>query len=474
MGIDLQNYLIIISFIVFAVVCIIFLYRKNSKKSSDNELKEKSIEGLNFQIDLLKKEIESKESLHKQEISNKEILIGEKEKNFQSLLNQKEDQITQILNEKQEQIENLKIERNNIIEQLKEYLGKEFENTSNQTLDNVSDNFRKQFENYFENKNKIATQNLEEMINPIEQLMNDLKSTNLNFVKTYKEDFTNFGSVLSDVKSTHEKAISETSKLTNALKGSSQSAGRWGEEKLKNILDMNGMTEGIDYEMQITSDDGLRPDCIINIPGDLKLVIDSKVSIQDYLSAVESTDETARNIYFQKNASKIRNHMQSLSKKKYWEQIKGSLDQVVMFIPEESIYSSALQNDRKLYQDSFASKVVILGPINLLVMIKMIVNMWAMQKQSKDISKIIEIGSDLFKRIQTMTSHISGLGENIQKTSNSYNKFIGSMDTKFFPKVEELSKFYPSLEDKNKKQPKYVEDNTRQSSKLLDIETNKK
>ena len=166
--------------------------------------------------------------------------------------------------------------------------------------------------------------------------------------------------------------------------------------------------------------------------------------------------------------------MQSLSKKKYWEQIKGSLDQVVMFIPEESIYSSALQNDRKLYQDSFASKVVIVGPSNLLVMIKMIVNMWAMQKQSKDISKIIEIGSDLFKRIQTMTSHISGLGENIQKTSNSYNKFIGSMDTKFFPKVEELSKFYPSLEDKNKKQPKFVEDNTRQSSKLLDIETNKK
>ena len=80
MSIDLQNYLIIISFIVFAVVCIIFLYRKNSKISSDNVLKEKSIEGLNFQIDLLKKEIESKESLHKQEISNKEILIGEKEK----------------------------------------------------------------------------------------------------------------------------------------------------------------------------------------------------------------------------------------------------------------------------------------------------------------------------------------------------------------------------------------------------------
>ena len=79
----------------------------------------------------------------------------------------------------------------------------------------------------------------------------------------------------------HEKAISETSKLTNALKGSSQSAGRWGR-KIKNILDMMNMSEGVDYDMQATTDEeGLRPDCIVNIPGDLKLAVDSKVSIQD-------------------------------------------------------------------------------------------------------------------------------------------------------------------------------------------------
>ena len=467
MSIDLQNYLIIISFIVFAVVCIIFLYRKNSTKSSDNELKEKSIDGLNFQIDLLKKEIESKESLHKQEIVNKENLIDEKEKNFQSLLKQKEDQISQILKEKQEQIENLKIERNNIVEQLKEYLGKEFKNTSNQTLDNVSHSFRKQFENYFENKNKITTQNIEEMINPIEQLMNDLKSTNLNFVKTYKEDFTNFGSVLSDVKSTHEKAISETSKLTNALKGSSQSAGRWGEEKLKNILDMMNMSEGVDYEMQTTTDeDGLRPDCIVNIPGDLKLAVDSKVSIQDYLSAMESNDEAEKNIYLQKNAAKIRNHMQTLSKKEYFKKIKGSLPEVLMFIPEESIFYSSLQNDKKLYQDSLKSNIIIVGPTGLLMMVTMIKKMWSSHKQSKEVSKIVDIGAELFKRFQTMSSHIVSLGDSIEKTSNNYNKFIGSMDSKVLPKFEEISKFYPStIKDKNKK-PKFISDSVRKSSKL--------
>jgi DNA recombination protein RmuC len=162
--------------------------------------------------------------------------------------------------------------------------------------------------------------------------------------------------------------------------------------------------------------------------------------------------------------------MQSLSKKKYWEQIKGSLDQVVMFIPEESIYLSAMQHDRKLFQDSFSSKVVIVGPSNLLVIIRLVVNMLGMQKQSKDISKIIEIGSELLRRIQTMTAHITGLGENIQKTSSSYNKFIGSLDTKFFPKVEELSNFNPSIENKNKKLPKHVDDNTRQSSKLIETE----
>ena len=466
MNLTSQSFSFIIIF--FLVVCIIFLWFRKSKSNSSDPSQEGAIEDLKLENNSLRKDIENKDSLYHQEISNKEILMQEKEKNFNSLLKEKDEQINQALKEKQEQIENLKIERDNIVEQLKEYLGTQFQNTSNKTLDNVSNSFREQFENFFENKNKLATKNLEEMINPIEQLMTDLKSTNLNFVKSYKEDFTNFGSVLSDVKSTHEKAISETSKLTNALKGSSQSAGRWGEEKLKNILDMMNMSEGVDYDMQATTDEeGLRPDCIVNIPGDLKLAVDSKVSIQDYLSAMETNDEAARNIYLQKNAAKIRNHMQALSKKEYFKKIKGSLPEVLMFIPEESIFYSSLQNDKKLYQDSLKSNIIIVGPTGLLMMVTMIKKMWASDKQSKEVSKIVDIGSELYKRFQTMSSHIASLGDSIEKTSSNYNKFIGSMDSKVIPKFEEISKFYPSaIVDKNKK-PEIISDSIRKSSKLI-------
>ncbi len=466
MNLNSQSFLLII--ISLLIVCIIFLWFRNSKSNISDPSKESAIEDLKLENNSLKKDIENKDNLFQQEISNKENLMQEKEKNFNSLLKEKDEQISQALKEKQEQIENLKIERDNIVEQLKEYLGTQFQNTSNKTLDNVSNSFREQFENFFENKNQLATKNLEEMINPIEQLMTDLKSTNLNFVKTYKEDFTNFGSVLSDVKSTHEKAISETSKLTNALKGSSQSAGRWGEEKLKNILDMMNMSEGVDYDMQATTDEeSLRPDCIVNIPGDLKLAVDSKVSIQDYLSAMETNDEAARNIYLQKNAAKIRNHMQALSKKEYFKKIKGSLPEVLMFIPEESIFYSSLQNDKKLYQDSLKSNIIIVGPTGLLMMVTMIKKMWASHKQSKEVSKIVDIGSELYKRFQTMSSHIASLGDSIEKTSSNYNKFIGSMDSKVLPKFEEISKFYPSaIGDKNKK-PKIISDSVRKSSKLI-------
>ncbi len=466
MNLTSQSFSFIIIF--FLVVCIIFLLFRKSKSNSSDPSQEGAIEDLKLENNSLRKDIENKDSLYHQEISNKEILMQEKEKNFNSLLKEKDEQINQALKEKQEQIENLKIERDNIVEQLKEYLGTQFQNTSNRTLDNVSNSFREQFENFFENKNKLATKNLEEMINPIEQLMTDLKSTNLNFVKSYKEDFTNFGSVLSDVKSTHEKAISETSKLTNALKGSSQSAGRWGEEKLKNILDMMNMSEGVDYDMQATTDEeGLRPDCIVNIPGDLKLAVDSKVSIQDYLSAMETNDEAARNSYLQKNAAKIRNHMQALSKKEYFKKIKGSLPEVLMFIPEESIFYSSLQNDKKLYQDSLKLNIIIVGPTGLLMMVTMIKKMWASHKQSKEVSKIVDIGSELYKRFQTMSSHIASLGDSIEKTSSNYNKFIGSMDSKVLPKFEEISKFYSSaIVDKNKK-PKIISDSVRKSSKLI-------
>ena len=466
MNLNSQSFLFFI--ISLLVVCIIFLWFRKSKSNSSDPSKESAIEDLKLENNSLKKDIENKDNLFQQEITNKENLMQEKEKNFNSLLKEKDEQISQVLKEKQEQIENLKIERDNIVEQLKEYLGTQFQNTSNKTLDNVSNSFREQFENFFENKNQLASKNLEEMINPIEQLMTDLKSTNLNFVKTYKEDFTNFGSVLSDVKSTHEKAISETSKLTNALKGSSQSAGRWGEEKLKNILDMMNMSEGVDYDMQATTDEeGLRPDCIVNIPGDLKLAVDSKVSIQDYLSAMETNDEAARNIYLQKNAAKIRNHMQALSKKEYFKKIKGSLPEVLMFIPEESIFYSSLQNDKKLYQDSLKSNIIIVGPTGLLMMVTMIKKMWASHKQSKEVSKIVDIGSELYKRFQTMSAHIASLGDSIEKTSSNYNKFIGSMDSKVLPKFEEISKFYPSaIVDKNKT-PKIISDSVRKSSKLI-------
>ena len=138
-----------------------------------------------------------------------------------------------------------------------------------------------------------------------------------------------------------------------------------------------------------------------------------------------------------------------------------------MFIPEESIFYSSLQNDKKLYQDSLKSNIIIVGPTGLLMMVTMIKKMWASHKQSKEVSKIVDIGSELYKRFQTMSSHIASLGDSIEKTSSNYNKFIGSMDSKVLPKFEEISKFYPSaIVDKNKK-PKIISDSVRKSSKLI-------
>ena len=162
--------------------------------------------------------------------------------------------------------------------------------------------------------------------------------------------------------------------------------------------------------------------------------------------------------------------MSSLSKKKYWDRLDSSVDLVIMFVPGDNFLQAALQEDSQLFNDALNSKVIITGPQMLYATLKTFSLMWSKDKQTREADKIIEIGRDLYRRVQIMTGHISSLGENIRRTGNSYNSFIGSMDTKFFPKASELDSFYPELKEKKIKKPQLVENAIKESSKIVAIE----
>jgi DNA recombination protein RmuC len=429
---DISVLINLIPFLLLAFIIFRVLFVKKDNPEFQDKINELTAEN-----GILK---EKNESL---KLTYEEKIIG-----FQRLLDEKQNAIDILLNDKNEQIENLKNERSSVIEDVKNFLGKDFQATSHNVFDKANKKLFSQFENYFESKNKLAKKDIEGIVNPINEVLNQLTDANKSFADTYQRDFSTIESLVGQTQKTMEQTILETAKLSTALKGSTKSAGRWGEEQLRRILEMSQMSEHSDFIEQDTISDGSRPDVIIRLPGERQIVIDSKASVKDYIESLETDDPAARKILLSSHAQKIRNHMQGLSKKKYWDSLDGSVDMVVMFVPGENFLNAALQEDPQIFQEALKSKVLIAGPQNLFVTLKTMGMMWSKDKQSREAGRIIEIGKELLRRVQNMTGHLSILGENIRKTGKSYNSFIGSMDRKFFPKASELSEFYPELEEK--------------------------
>lgn len=444
-------------FISFLIpFCYLLLKLKDLNKS--NKLLKEHISQLLLDIEVLKEKNKNLEAVNLDKISS-----------FQNLLDEKKAVLESVIKDKNQQIIDLKNERTSVLDDVKDFLGKDFQTTSNNAYDKANKKLFSQFENYFESKNNLAKKDMEGLVKPINKVLDQLKDANKDFAETYQRDFGNIESLFGENRKTMEQAILETAKLSTALKGSTKSAGRWGEEQLARILEMSQMSEHSDFVEQDTLEDGTRPDVIIRLPGNRQIVIDAKASVKDYVESLESGDPATKKILIASHAQKIRTHMQSLSKKKYWDSLDNSVDMVVMFVPGENFLNAALEQDPKIFQDALKSKVLIAGPQNLFVTLKTMGMMWSKDKQSREAGRIIEIGKELLRRFQTMTGHISVLGENIRKTGKSYNSFIGSMERKFIPKATELMDFFPELEDKKTAKPKIVEEVIKDSSKIIQI-----
>lgn len=396
-----------------------------------------------------------------------EQIHQEKVLGLQQMIADRDNSIESIKQDKNQQIETLKSERVSVLDDIKTFLGKDFKNTSNDVFDKANEKLFSRFDQYFRNQNKLAKKDIEGIVNPINETLDLLTKSNKDFASSYERDFSSIYSLVGQTNQTMEKTMLETAKLTTALKGSTKTAGRWGEEQLKRILEISQMSEYSDYKEQDVLEDSSRPDVMIYLPGKRQIIIDSKVSIKDYIDAEEATDPILKKSLLASHAKNIRSHMQSLSKKKYWDSLDNSIDLVVMFVPGDNFLNAALQEDPQLFHDAMKSKVIITGPQTLFITLKTFSLMWSKDKQSREAGKIIEIGRELLRRFQNMAEHITSLGDNIRKTGNSYNSFIGSMDSKFIPKASELAEYFPELEDKKKSQPKLVEDAIKDSSKLI-------
>ncbi|QYE36069.1 DNA recombination protein RmuC [Polymorphobacter sp. PAMC 29334] len=234
----------------------------------------------------------------------------------------------------------------------------------------------------------------------------------------------------------------EASKLVSALRSSGKTSGSWGEQQLRNVLDMAGLREGIDFTLQTSTDRGdgnKRPDAIINLPGGRQLIVDSKCSLNDYLSAGEADSEDGRRAAYKRHAAAVRTHARGLGDKNYWKDFGASADFVVMFLPGENFLSAALEHDLPLLGWAFDQRILLAGPINLLAIAKTVALVWRQETQAEQWREIGALGAQLHAAVATMTEHLSSVGKNLTQAVNAYNGFVGSLEANVLPKARRFT-----------------------------------
>lgn len=229
-----------------------------------------------------------------------------------------------------------------------------------------------------------------------------------------------------------QQLTEETQRLVHALR-TPHVRGQWGEMQLRRVVELAGMLEHCDFDMQFTvrDDDGtFRPDLVVRLPGDKIVIVDAKTPLDAFVNATEATDEDRRSAFLDKHVKQVRTQVEMLSEKKYGERVDGALPFVVMFLPGESILSAACQHDPGLIEFAVARGVVPATPTTLVTLLKSAQYGWQQERIARNAESIRDLGADLYRRIATLADHFVRLNRGLSGAVEAYNDAVGSLETR--------------------------------------------
>jgi len=283
---------------------------------------------------------------------------------------------------------------------------------------------------------------IEALVAPINASLEEYRKGIVEIEKSRVAAYSGLATEVQGLARMQADASAQTRKLVNALQAAPKTRGRWGEQQLHNVMELSGMTAYVDYlpEQTVDLDDArLRPDVIIRLPGDRRIVVDAKTSMAAYLDAVEETEDEAREAHLQRHARQLRTHMKQLGAKTYWNALPFTPDFVVMFIPGENFFAAAIERDPDLFEDAIGERVLIVTPTTLIALAKAIAFGWRQEKLAEDAQQIARLGRELYRRLAAMGGHVVDLGKGLENAVKHYNSFVGSLESRVMPQARRFN-----------------------------------
>ena len=322
-------------------------------------------------------------------------------------------------------------EQKRLLEESRSNLLKEFENTGAAVLNRAQEAFLKRAEERLGHSEKASEEKLKALLAPVGDRLKSYEDQVKALEEKRVDAFGQLAGVIEEMRKGQDEVKREAQRLGNSLTNAPKARGRWGERALQNVLEQCGLAEHTDFHLEQSMDTAegrLRPDAIVNVPGQKKLVIDAKVSLNAYQAAFEADDEGERKRHLDLHAKSMRNHVQTLGSKSYQSQFDDAPDYVVMFVPGEHFVAAALEHDPELWDFAFRNKVLLATPTNLVAIARTVAQVWRQDKMASEAAEIGRMGAELYDRLATAAEHLKRVGGGLESAVNNYNKFVGSFE----------------------------------------------
>lgn len=316
------------------------------------------------------------------------------------------------------------------LETLNKKFSTEFENLANRILETKAERFT-----------QLNKTNLENLLTPLGRSITDFRDLVTKVYDTESRERFSLGEKVKDLAQLNQQLSEDAKNLTRALKGEAKTQGRWGEVILESILERSGLRKGEEFfmEYQLYDADGrplrseakgsrMRPDALVKYPDDRHVIIDAKVSLNAFVRFVESPDPEMQKGELQSHVRAIKDHIGDLSSKAYDDYHK-TLDFVMLFIPSEAAYIAALQGDPELWNYAYDRRILLINPTNLIVSLKLIVDLWKREYQNLNAQAIADRGARLYDKFTGFVKNLQSIGQSLDSAQSAYTDAYRQLST---------------------------------------------